>query len=93
MDKGLLLVLMNGESKHSPKHDFKDSMQNNNKVFVAESENSICKFWNSSNQHEFNRSKACNHIAQAILEDEYCTSGSFTFPGEFNEIMFEISEK
>jgi hypothetical protein len=91
MDKQLLLALMNGESKRSEKHDFPDGMGGKVKVFVAEGETLIAKFWNSSNNNEFYRPKACNHIAEAYINDNDVAEGHFSL--DLYEIWFEITEK
>ena len=93
MDKELMKNLIRGNYKRSPEMDGDACPGEKVNMFSVESETSICKFWNSSNNSSFNKKEACSRIVSQILEDEDDEVYDGSFSIDFNEIMFEIRSK
>lgn len=94
MDKQLIRNLIQGNYKRSQKDDFDDGLGGKVKVFVIETDESRCRFWNSSNNSPFDIISACAKIADRVLqEDEEDFFMEDTVDVGLKEIYFEIEEK
>lgn len=87
----LIKKLVRANYTRSKNDDFADGIGGTVKVYVVETEEFKCKFWNSSNNDSFNLLAACTRIAEEILEDDEIDEGTISIG--FNEIMFEVEEK
>lgn len=67
MDKQLIKNSIQGNYKRSEKDDFDDGLGGKVKVFVVETDESRCKFWNSSNNSPFNKISVCAKIADRVM--------------------------
>ncbi len=91
MDNKLVKRLIKAQYKRSKNDDFSDGIGGTVKVYVVETDDSRCKFWNSSNNSGFDTLAASTKIAEEILEDDEISEGTVSVG--FNEIMFELEEK
>lgn len=89
--KDLIIELLRKKYHHGKEFDFSDGIGGTVKVYIVETEDLICKFWNSSNNSSFNITDVCKEIAEQLVEDEEITNGRVY--SDFKEIMFEILTK
>ncbi len=89
--KDLIKKLINGDVKRSPEFDLSICKDTRVKVFTAETSSLLCKIWNTSNNNSFDTDYVCKKIANELLDDEDACEGTVSY--NFNEIMFEITEK
>lgn len=89
--KQLVSKLVSAEIKRAPELD--DTICKGEKViaYKVETNKLLCKVWNASNNHGFDKKEICNEIAQGLLSDESICEGNISH--NFNEIMYEITEK
>ena len=89
--KNLIIKLLSTSLVRSPDFDLSIQPQTRVKVFTIETEELLCKVWNSSNDNSFDREYVAKEISSQLLEDETMSEGSVSY--NLSEIMFEITEK
>lgn len=89
--KDLIIKLLTKNLFRSPELDLSIHPEVRVKMFTAETEEFLCKVWNSSNDEIFDREYIANEIATRLIADENVMSGTISF--WMNEIMFEVTEK
>lgn len=60
-------------------------------VYTVETDDFLCKVWNSSNNSGWNKKEVGDKIANLLLKDNECFEGRVDY--DMSEIMFEIIEK
>lgn len=83
--------MLSTEIKRAPELD--DTICKGEKViaYKVETESLLCKVWNASNNHGFDKEDVCKEIAKGLLSDESICEGNIS--QDFKEIMYEITEK
>lgn len=89
--KDLVIKLLTTSIIRSPELDLSINPEVSVKVFSVETNELLCKIWNSSNDNAFDREYVAKEIAAQILEDDTLMDGIVSF--NLSEIMFEITEK
>ena len=91
MDKQLIKNLLNAKLVRTPERDGEACPGEKVNMYTVEGDTLICKVWNSSNNSGFDKEYVAKEIVEQLIEDEDTCEGRVNY--NFNEIMFEISEK
>jgi hypothetical protein len=75
----------------SPEFDLSIHPEVRVKMFTLETDEFLCKIWNSSNDNLFDKDYVSKEIATLLIANEDIMEGTISF--DLSEIMFEITEK